>query len=140
MTRSSVLRGLLALAMGASIGACRSAAPAAQPADHEIALEPRADGGYSLKGPYEFAGTLTYDAEGWTLDGLFRFPSAGYHVGAVDVTVLKSLPEQVTIAIQVFGPPKDAMTAQVITEVPVVKVISVSRGAKFAIRAVANIS
>ncbi|MBX7258860.1 MAG: protease complex subunit PrcB family protein [Candidatus Hydrogenedentes bacterium] len=136
----TTLRATLVLAMLVAACACRSSAPEPQVVEQDVVLDARAEGGYTFKGPYGLAGTLTYGADGWSLNGVFQFPTGGYRVSGVDVNVLKSLPEQVHITIYVSSPPKDAMTTQVITEVAINRAISVSSSARFAIRVTANAS
>lgn len=139
MTRAGVWTAAL-LSLCAIAGACCSAAPEAQRVDQDVVLDSRSEGGYSFKGPYGLGGTLTYKADGWALEGVFQFPTGGYRVGAVDVSVMKSLPEQVQITIYVLTPPKGAMTTQAITEEAVATTIAVSSKARFAIRVSANAS
>lgn len=115
-------------------GACRSADPAPQQETQDLVLDGQPGGGYAFKGPYGLAGTLTYGAQGWYLAGVFQFPAGGYRVGAIDIQVMKSLPEQVQVTIYVLVPPKGAMTTQVITEEAVERSIPVSGKAQFAIR------
>jgi len=137
---SRIVSPMLLLALCITAGACRSAAPASQPVEQAVTLEPRTEGGYALKGPYDLAGTLAFAEATWSLEGVFRFPTSGYRVGAVDVNVLKSLPEQVTVVIHLLAPPKDAVAAQVISEVPIVKAITVSSRARFTVRVITHAS
>jgi hypothetical protein len=75
--------------------------------------------GYTFAGPYGLQGALDYDGQQWQLTGAFEFPTAGYTVGELEVTVLKKLPEEAHISVPVQPPPLDAMVAQVITTVPI---------------------
>lgn len=90
--------------------------------------------GYGVAGPEGFAGTLTYEGQHWSLDASFEFPTAGYTVKDLDVTVLKRLPEEVHITIPYQPPPTDALVAQVLTKEPVTWSGAVSKDATFKIQ------
>jgi len=106
-----------------------------------VELAQLADGGYTLKGPYGFNGTLTHGDKGpWTLKARFVFPTAGYSVGEVKILVEKTLPEHVMITVPVTVPPKDAALAQAQTEEPVTETIAVSHRATFEVHIAVSVA
>ena len=137
--RHFLVLAAIAAAIAAALGAgpCEPVAPDAGNGG-EATLEPLADQeGWGVSGPHGFNGTLlwTEDEAGavWPLEGAFTIPTAGYAVAAPEISVMKSLPEQVRIVLTVTPPPPDAMVAQVITNVPVAAEIAVSRNALFSV-------
>jgi len=93
------------------------------------------DGGPDLRvtGAYGLEGELIAP-EGdtpWIFDAQSTFRTGGFSVGAPEVVVLESFPEQVIIRLPVAVPPPGSAVTQVITEVPVTASIDVSADAIF---------
>jgi hypothetical protein len=93
--------------------------------------------GYALScDSYDFTGTLTKEelaSPTWHLEGELRFPTSGYVVDELKVTVAESFPEQVSVIITVYPPDPGSEVAQVVTPVSVSTNITASNGALFGI-------
>ncbi|HEO70420.1 MAG TPA: hypothetical protein ENN80_04095 [Candidatus Hydrogenedentes bacterium] len=90
--------------------------------------------GYALEGPYDFVGSLTKDAltdPEWQLQGTLTFPTGGYRVGAIEVRIQESYPEQVRVRIPVTPPPPGVVVIQVLETISVERAIKASNQALF---------